>query len=257
MKSLDEKVIEQIKKLLNLTESKGATEHEAATAVAMAQKLALKHGLNLQELSVEEETEQVVSESVTISTTNAVEWKVGLVSALAYANGCYCFWKHGEMKGNRHRITVRRSFIVVGTEFNRFVVVESFKYLESVVESLAEEDLYDTERRIRIKELVMPQELNRREFLSAFRVGCSNRLQERIKESTKQVAEQGTENCTAIVVANYLLESRKNAKEWANKQYNLTSGKPKAIVDRSDRLGYRLGREAADSVNLSPQKELK
>lgn len=103
----------------------------------------------------------------------------------------------------------------------------------------------------------MPQGLNRREFLSAFRVGCSNRLQERIKESTKKVAEQGTENCTAIVVANYLLESRKNAKEWANKQYNLTSGKPKAIVDRSDRLGYRLGREAADSVNLSPQKELK
>lgn len=256
MNSLDDKIVQQIKKLLNLTEAKGATEHEASVAISMAQKLALKHGLNLQELSVEEETEQVVSESVTISTTNAVEWKVGLVSTLAYANGCYCFWKHGEMKGNRHRVTVKRSFIVVGTEFNRFVVIEAFKYLESVVESLAEEELYDTERRIRIKELVMPQGLNRREFLSAFRVGCSNRLQERIRETTKQVVEKGTENCTAIVVANYLLESRKNAQEWANKKYNLTSGKSKAITDRSDRLGYRLGREAADTINLSPQKEL-
>lgn len=257
MNSPDEKIVEKIKKLLNLTQAQGATENEAAMAIAMAQKLALSHGLNLQEISIQEKTEQVIGETETISTTNKVEWKEGLICALVHANGCFCFWYNTQTKVNSYRLTTKKKLIVVGTEFSRFVVLESFKYLESVVEALAEEELYDAERLIRIKELIVPGGLNRREFLSSFRIGCSKRLQQRIVESTRQVAEKGTENCTAIVVANYLLESRRDAKEWANKKHQLQAGKARKVVNRSDKLGYQLGIRAADDVNLSPQKELK
>jgi hypothetical protein len=181
---IDAKVIEQLRKLLNLSTAKGATESEASNAVELAQKLALKHGLDLQKISVQVEGETYVpkqGESAIFKTGNSIEWKVKLVDALVYANGCYSFWNHKEFNtSNKKRMTTIKELVIVGTELNRIVVTESFKYLESVVEELAEEELLDTQRRIRIKEIFMPQGLNKREFLSSFRVGCAERLAERV-----------------------------------------------------------------------------
>lgn len=254
----EQNVIQQIKKLLNLTEAKGATEAEAANAVNLAQKLALKRGLNLQEFSIEEEeVSATIEEDAVFTTANLVEWKVDLIATLVYANGCFHFWRPQKNVYNKKRRTIIKELIIVGTEFNRFIVIESFKYLEKVVETLAKEELEDTERRIRIKELFMPFGLNRREFLHSFKIGCSRGLQNRIMKSTKELTEQGTENCTAIVVANYLLENRNNAKNWVEKKHKLETMKSKKRIDRSDTLGYNLGKDAADTVDLSPQKALK
>lgn len=71
----DPNIIEKIKKLLRTEQNGGATEAEAATALAMAQKLAMKHGVDLAEVEVAEITgtgEPFVSEDCEVKTKNGI-----------------------------------------------------------------------------------------------------------------------------------------------------------------------------------------
>lgn len=257
-----DKVFEQIKKLLRLSQDGGASESEAQSAMNLAQNLALKHGLSLENIDLndsERNTARVQGQEILLDGVNRIEWKAVLIRQLAYTNGCFFYWDQTDsrMSEKGKRLVVKNRLILIGTEMNRFMVKEGFRYLEEVVEVLAKEELADTERIIRIKELFMPDGLNRREFLSSFKIGCAERLSERLYDDyKKRIATPVSEKCTAIVVANYYLECRKEAEEFVTSKTKLYSTKVR-VKDTSDKLGHRLGRQAANTVDLNPQKELK
>lgn len=56
-----DKAIEKIKKLLRLSKDDAAAAHEAAQALTMALKLATKHGIDLQTVSTDDDTESATT----------------------------------------------------------------------------------------------------------------------------------------------------------------------------------------------------
>jgi hypothetical protein len=84
-----EKIIDLVKKLLAVTESRGATPAEAATAAAKAQQLLAKHGLSADRATVDESVMgQVVDDSIETKWSRLPVWADNLAHAIAIAFGC-------------------------------------------------------------------------------------------------------------------------------------------------------------------------
>ena len=60
-----DKAIDKIKKLLRLSKDSGASAHEAANALTMALKLATKHGIDLQSVSTDDDSDSATTHDKT------------------------------------------------------------------------------------------------------------------------------------------------------------------------------------------------
>ena len=81
-----DQVIDRVKKLLEMTESNGCTASEAATAMAMAQKLMAQHGIH--ECDVVEEPEFIIEEEVTVGTKSVSSMQALMALDLSKHFGC-------------------------------------------------------------------------------------------------------------------------------------------------------------------------
>jgi len=75
----------RVKKLLNLSRNAGASEHEAATALEMAQRIMAEHGISADDLAASEAAEAFVKSGAAV---RVAAWESWLAAGLAEAFGC-------------------------------------------------------------------------------------------------------------------------------------------------------------------------
>lgn len=85
----DERILDRIKKMLNL--AKSANQHEAATAMAMAQKLMEKHSLSLEDLNLESIQEGYCRSRFSVSVVRQHE--TALINTVCKAFGVQAMWQ--------------------------------------------------------------------------------------------------------------------------------------------------------------------
>ena len=91
-----DKVIEKIRKLLNMTQDNGCTEGEAMTAALMAQKLMAEYDIDLIDVQDEHKsTDDEIGEEVVDTTLKghfSTKWKVRLASVVAVNFRCKVYY---------------------------------------------------------------------------------------------------------------------------------------------------------------------
>jgi len=175
---LKESIISKIKKLLALTEDRGATKDEAATAAAKAQQLLLEHNLSLDSVqTVDLEAEEILRQDQYLAAERSPYAKpyAALLNNISRYNFCRAVYLNNGKSA------------LIGKKHNVEVVAYLFTYLSKALEKEADQQgrLYTTSRL--------------RSFKSAFVVGAAYEIGERLKQQREQ-QEKTISNCTALVV---------------------------------------------------------
>lgn len=119
-----DKILEKIKKLLELANNEAATENEAMVAMLKAQELMAKHGVSKDELGGEEESKKIISIRVEVedvmSRCKNMKYSIPLILAICKNYRCECYLGGG--------------FIyVLGFEEDAKIAVEVFKYAYAII----------------------------------------------------------------------------------------------------------------------------
>ena len=85
-----EKIIEKIKKLLNMTQENGASENEAIVAALRAQKLMAEYNINVADIETSDDSTTIVEESFVCGKNN--KWKVRLAAIIAKNFRCRVYF---------------------------------------------------------------------------------------------------------------------------------------------------------------------
>lgn len=231
-----EALIARIRKLLNLARG-GSTEDEAAQAMRKAHGLLAAHNLSEAELREAPDSDDRVLDDSSVDGCRDL-WTAYVWHASARLHFCGYFYRK-EVDGERW-IGMRHN--VVGRRHNVAVCKLMSKYLVDTVVRLAQEG----------GAAIHPSE--RRRFRQSFRLGCAERLVERLEarraESHGQptVAPSGT--TLPALAGVYDAEARENERLLQSHGISLGTGRPGRHVHAG---GRDAGRHAADHIGLDPQ----
>ena len=119
---MKETILSRIKKLLALTESRGATPEEAATAAAKAQALLFEHNLTMSAVESHEGAEKGETIGKHLYDTAHIEkqyrgWRATLLNVVARYNFCYVVGRIGG---------VRTQYAIIGKQSNVEIVIFIF-----------------------------------------------------------------------------------------------------------------------------------
>jgi hypothetical protein len=255
-----EKIIDRVRKLLALSEGAGS-EHEAALAAGRATTLIAEYQLTEAQLRVDDATlppEPIergarLEPDAPATGRKRVAWKETIALAVAKDLGVKMHWKYHYTPGSR-----RKSSDVCG--FGRESAIQTWRYtcqyLWRTIDELAEAQTVSSWQSVRA-------------YRNAYRVGCSQRIAERI-----WLARRDREN-EAIVAAHFndepdgdasagagdggavdrskalaIVESDREEVETEYKAYSKGFSTVGSIGQTSNRSGYDDGREAGDKVKL-------
>jgi hypothetical protein len=235
------KIIDRIRKLLEL--SKSANEHEAASAGARAAALMEEHQISEAVLRVtdEREAEPVVEGSVAAGRQSGrrVAWKCTIVRGAAKAMGCSnTFTTGGKMSTFGHTSAVQTwSYLC--------------QYLFREVDRLADE-AWETQRlRFASHDAAGP-----RAWKNAFRLGAAHVICERLKKQAKRQDDHRAAAVAAVAPVEATMALAIIAKdralvdaEYARRAESFVKGTPIGQISSGD--GYRAGRKAGETVALS------
>lgn len=224
---MSEAIREKIVKLLNLARDKGASEAEAATAMTMATRLMLSHGIQESEL---QQSKAVAGRSEL--TEVDTDWQKILAQAAGKLFGCMTLFSRS-MNG-------APSFFFIGRPENHDAAKLTFNYLCDQVE--------------RLYKISLPRGMTQRDranYRRTFKYACSARVYHRAEELVEEMKRgqhlEGTGG-TALVVQGYFDKLDDEVDEFLKKaNMNIRTTRSKA---RSAGLGTAAGRSAAESVNL-------
>jgi uncharacterized protein DUF2786 len=178
---MNERILERIQKLLALTEARGATPEEAASAAAKAQSLLFEHNLSMASVERHDtdkgKTEQFANTDFLMNATRfSVSWHRTLLGGIASANFCKAVFGQG---ATAH---------IIGQTSNVEVVAYLYNYLSREIERLATEGL----RREGVLE-------HRRRWKVSFCYGAAMTIRQRLREQKERNSAQSAA-CTALVV---------------------------------------------------------
>ncbi len=177
---LDPKVVERIRKTLNLARNGGATEAEAEAAAEMAQKLMRKYNITMAEVDAAGSPGHEGSRRTKQAQKGraAYLFQQQLMVACAEVNFCVVL-KVTEYKRGRPYVT---GYQLIGREANVIATQALFDYLMTTTERLAFEYVGcdNTQRLSRTA--------------TSFKEGCAGRIEDRLRERHQQaLAEQAEE----------------------------------------------------------------
>jgi len=242
-----DRVVEKIRKLMNLAESNN--ENEAASAAALAQRLMVQYDLESAVLAAEagddaKEQEEDIEESSMgdlESFARRAAWKDWLIMYITKANGVYVYTSHKGMQGKcktyrligqpRHVATVRYLYVYLAREIERHSKAQG-KGKGAV-------------------------------WSNTFRQSAALTVGERLKEANRAEADAAKNrlagNCTALVAVETaeqrIGERASEAKAWSRKQHGkFTTGQ--SGRSRYDSAGAAAGRACGASLNLSGARRL-
>jgi hypothetical protein len=246
----EQKIIDRIRKLLNLANS--ANEHEAALAAAQATDLMLKHEIEEAQLADEgaEELGEVDKESID-ETGSIVPWKGNIAAGLAQSMGCQMYYGRSKyVRGQKQK----RTYVIIGQESKRATIKYMYNYLcaelirladiafrQAILKHRAEEKEY------RASGLSMGPPPSARSWKNAFRLGAASMIWTRLNAQRKEThrgAEAAGQTQALMVVA----KNEEAVQVWIKANLGkLGKGRAGSFSSGS---GYGAGREAGKTVGL-------
>lgn len=226
------KVLERVKKMLNLGRDAGATEAERETAMRMAHKLLLKHNLDLATVDASTAAKDD-PRAEAIATYYGRPWARVVSHAIARLFFCeYIYVSATNAKDTRH--------CFIGRESNTGTAIAMSRWL---VEAIAKE------ARKRNEHEGDGDNAWKRSFCIGAAVAVSHRVDRMINEASKAVtAAPGT----ALVVANLYAVEQATNKALVEKQYPKL-GKGRNGKSTGSNEAASAGRAYGNSVNLNQQ----
>jgi hypothetical protein len=211
-----EKIADKIKKLLAL--SKSDNEHEASLALANANKLLMKHNLEMKDLE-EIDLTCIVEEEV-MSAGRIMNYKSMMLNAVMGFNNCEILI---------HSITHGNKIIkAIGKKQNIDVSLSMYEYLMNTME----------------RKMKVEKPRNK----TSFRLGFSHSIAIKIKEIMQERNNSNNDvACTALVI-----QEKKMAKDFMHNKYkNLRTQRAKTSY--RDRESFDSGVQAGNSTSLNSQ----
>lgn len=164
---MSETMEEKVAKLMRLAQNDGATEAEALRAMEAAQRLAMKHGLELASINIDEQHEDlrldIRSEEVRLDQSGT--WRRSLLNTIVKCNGGRCVWlpDGGKHKGRMHIFAPEGS---IGVILQSYRMIENWIETESKFEAAVREETW----------------VHGRTWRNSWIVGAVNRISERLRE---------------------------------------------------------------------------
>lgn len=239
-----EKIIDRVRKLLALSEGAGS-EHEAAVAAARATSLIVQYQLDEAALRVDapELPPEPIEQSARLEPDQPeigrkrVAWREAIALAVARDLGVKMYWWNYKVNGRKYR-DVRG--------YGRESAIQAWRYtcqyLWRTVDELAEaEDV--------------PYLQSARSFRNAYRVGCAQRIAERLyalrKERERAPAPTPDADGDRRTQALVLVQRDQQEVEQGYAAYSKDwKGTAPVIGTTSNYSGYERGRQAGDRVSL-------
>lgn len=252
-----EKIIDRVRKLLELANS--TNEHEAATAAARAAELMIEHEISEAQIAAANEVEgsttvKPVRDVEIARDGRTVEWHRVLVSGLAFAFNCRHYYyraQHGNVDARYH---------VVGTEDSINAIRMMYAILVREVDQLARRAYMEEVAECEDSGIEAP---SARAWKSAFRTGCARTIAQRLhaqRAASMQRAKDDAQRATsmqraaddasksqALAVIN---RQREAVDAFVTERVGRLRVGAGSSAGRSSRSGYSAGAHAGRSVHL-------
>lgn len=124
-----EKIIEKIKKLLNMTQENGASENEAMVAALRAQKLMAEYNINVADIETSDDSMTIIEESFVCGKGD--KWKVRLAAIIAKNFRCKTY------------LINKSEVVFYGYESDAKIALNVFKFLFTTGNKLADKYYYE------------------------------------------------------------------------------------------------------------------
>jgi len=230
--NVNPKIIERIRKMLNLAENPGATIHESATAAAMASKLMAKYNIDRSAITLEGiRRDDITAEATDTGHTSIPRWVHRLIVPVARLFDCEADAQRTFRDGKRVLY-----FRVLGQNEDAQVASWTFHYLVAEIERLSK--VYRRQLR---KQYGAGHGFN----MGDYRDGLVDEILITIREAqeAKDRMEKGHTTGTALVVRKQALIREKFPHAGRYSQM-----KPKSP---SDGRAYAQGRQDGKNVRLN------
>jgi hypothetical protein len=223
--SIENKVLERVKKMIALGNDSAATEAERETALRMAYNLLAKYNLSISDLPSEQDNEARERQDVVIS---ADRWARSLAQAVAKLFFCRYFYSGTGTSGkDKHCFVGRQSNVITARYMSEFLI-KSVK----------------REATGRYKSPTSPQG-------RSFCVGTVDSIRKRVEEMIKTDTES-TPGTALVLASLHQREADANSKWLEQAGLSLTTSKARA--DNSLRASaFYDGREYGKTVSLNQQ----
>ena len=224
-----DEIIEKVRKLLALGQSDN--EHEAALAIARAQALMEKYGIEAAMLRVNGDDDEPVEDfAVFTRSRQKIFWRGKLAATLAKANGCRMYW-HRDGYGKSKRVHIR----VVGRKTDADWVQQLFTHCALEIDRLT------------------ARHATSREFGRSFRFGCVAAIATAIREEKERLRDELRADAERrgrvanLEKALVVVDGRgASAAAWMKEHLRLRSGGgPSGGLDAA---GYAAGRAAGSDI---------
>lgn len=232
-------VLARVRKLLALAGDSAASEQEAANAAAAAQRLLTRHQIDVAMLDVEgDSSPEFINVDVrpVDTTKRTVAWRWTLSEGICKLNGCRSYWH-----GNRDVTTqaVSNELRIVGKPSRVTAVRYMYGYLAPEVERLGAAAALGKGR----------------SYGHAWRMGCVNRLIERLNESARESAKAAKQEALGAGTSLARIESAlarsadegREVDHWNTKHMKLRSMSGSPLREPG---GFDAGRAAAEKIRL-------
>lgn len=215
-------IVEKIRKLLRLARDKRGNEAEAASAMAAAQRLMLKHNID----SVEEVVEQVAIRGDWHNYEVDKKWQQILMQAVGKLYNC-----RGLMRTNSAQVQF------VGKPSNVLVCADTLEWITEQVNDLHKQALQA------FKDGGKLSKFEYRNFRLTFKEACALRIWERVNEIVA-AARNEIPSHMALLVIDQALSA---ADDLINADTNIKKGRK---IKMRGGLGSGAGRVAGDQVKI-------
>ncbi len=219
----------KIAKMLAIAKDRGASEAEAATAMSMATKMMLLHGIQEAEL---QQSQEIAGRSE--NTELDRDWQEVIAQAAGDLFGCMTLLTRDRIKGTP-------CFYYIGRPENHDAAKQTFNYLLDQVERLYKAGLP--------RGMVQSQ---RAQFRRTFKYACACRIGHRARELVEEMKRgehtQEVLGGTALVVQGYFDKLADEVDEFLKStgmQVRMKRAKPRAAGN-----GTAAGLAAGNAVNL-------
>ena len=197
-----ERVIEKVKKLLNLANHKNTTEEEATAAMGMVQDILGRYNLSMAQVHESNGKEKSTAEGKRVKEewdkSAMDEYQQHLMNALAKNHYCIYFIGRKWVQSKSGRWMRKPYHMVIGKEANVITVKLMFEYLNGTID--------------RLVNIEYPPPTNLSRSAISWREGCSARLQQRLydkryeadhkqEEEAKQSAGNGSSSNALVLLS--------------------------------------------------------
>jgi hypothetical protein len=249
-----EKILDKVQKILNLA-AKAGTQHEAETAMLMAQKLLVKNKLSMSD--VKDGEKKYVTYFVVGNTKEVKPYKERIVGSIKDFFFCEVLKSKGNYKTN-----FKEFLIVVGKKDDADVFVKILNFIFPVYKRLLNESYKKykevQEKRIPVAHLFPEYKdwdviLTKEQFGVSYSQGFSAGLYIKFKEQREQTEQeyreqQGGESTPFAII---LKREREEIMEWLEKNHNIDDPKKPEESKHRSRDAEDAGYWAAKDLNIN------